>query len=117
MASIDDTSIEISCAEVERWLAEDPTAQLIDVRETEEYDAGRITGARHVALGQVTAAADSIDRGRRVVFHCRIGGRSTMAAQAFRAAGFDAYTMTGGLLQWADEGRPLAPEGGYVADH
>jgi hypothetical protein len=25
--------------------------------------------------------------------------------------------MAGGVKQWADEGRPLAPEGGYVADH
>jgi len=25
--------------------------------------------------------------------------------------------MAGGVKQWADEGRPLAPDGGYVADH
>jgi rhodanese-related sulfurtransferase len=40
-----------------------------------------------------------------------------MAAQAFRRAGFDAYSMAGGLSRWADEGRPLAPDDGYVADH
>ena len=40
-----------------------------------------------------------------------------MAAQAFRASGYEAYSMTGGLRRWADEGRPLAPEGGRVADH
>jgi rhodanese-related sulfurtransferase len=117
MGRIDDSSIEISCAEIEQWLAEDPQAQLVDVREDHEWNAGRIAGARHLELGQLTAQAESIDRGRRVVFQCRIGGRSTMAAQAFRAAGYDAYTMTGGILQWAHEGRPLAPDGGFVADH
>ena len=40
-----------------------------------------------------------------------------MAAQALRASGFDAYTMAGGLVRWADEGRPLSPEGASVADH
>jgi rhodanese-related sulfurtransferase len=40
-----------------------------------------------------------------------------MAAQAFRNAGYDAYSMAGGLSRWAEEGRPLEPEGGRVADH
>jgi rhodanese-related sulfurtransferase len=40
-----------------------------------------------------------------------------MAAQAFRGAGFDAYSMRGGLQRWAREGRPLSPEDGYVAEH
>jgi rhodanese-related sulfurtransferase len=52
-----------------------------------------------------------------VIFYCRVGGRSTMAAQAFRASGFQAYSMDGGLRRWADEDRPLEPEGGSVADH
>jgi len=58
-----------------------------------------------------------LERERPVVFYCRVGARSQMAAQAFRAAGFDAYSMRGGLLRWAQEQRPLSPEGGEVADH
>jgi rhodanese-related sulfurtransferase len=52
-----------------------------------------------------------------VVFYCRVGARSTMAAQAFRASGYEAYSMTGGLVRWAGEGRTLVPEGGHVAEH
>ncbi len=52
-----------------------------------------------------------------MVFYCRVGARSDMAAQAFRASGFEAYSMSGGLLRWAGEGRALAPEGGHVAEH
>ncbi len=40
-----------------------------------------------------------------------------MAAQAFRASGFQAHSMSGGLVRWAQEGHPLSPEGGHVADH
>jgi rhodanese-related sulfurtransferase len=52
-----------------------------------------------------------------VVFYFRVGARSLMAAQALRASGYEAYSMDGGLVRWADEGRLLSPEGGYVADH
>ena len=92
-------------------------AQLIDVREDYEWDAGRIDGARHVALGEVASQAETIDRDRPVVFYCRVGSRSTMAAQAFRRAGYDAYSMDGGLEAWAGEGRPLEPDDGSVAPH
>ena len=40
-----------------------------------------------------------------------------MAAKALRASGLEAYSMLGGLLRWAQEGRPLTPDGGHVADH
>ena len=53
------------------------------------------------------AEAVSIDRERPVIFHCHVGSRSRMAAQAFRQAGFEAYSMAGGLESWEHEGRPL----------
>ena len=102
---------------VAAWLGEDPTLQVVDVRERYERDAGHIAGTRHIELNALSAEAASLDRERPVVFYCRVGARSTMAAQALRAAGFEAYSMTGGLLRWAQEERPLAPEGGHVADH
>jgi rhodanese-related sulfurtransferase len=40
-----------------------------------------------------------------------------MAAAAFRRAGYDAYTMTGGLVEWEAHGLPLEPDDGHVADH
>jgi rhodanese-related sulfurtransferase len=52
-----------------------------------------------------------------VVFYCRVGARSGMAAGAFRRAGFDAYSVDGGLTEWARRGFPLEPEDGAVADH
>ena len=95
----------------------DAGAQLIDVREDREWDAGRIDGARHIVLGEVAQQASTIDQERPVVFYCRVGARSAMAADAFRAAGYDAYSLDGGLEAWAGEGRPLDPEDGTVADH
>jgi rhodanese-related sulfurtransferase len=91
--------------------------QVVDVREPYEWDAGRIPGARHVGLAELTAQASTIDRDAPVVFVCRVGGRSTMAAHAFRRAGYDAYSLAGGMLAWAERGLPFDPEDGEVADH
>ena len=89
--------------------------QLIDVRQPEEHDAGRIAGDRLVVLSDLAAEVDSIDRERAVVFYCRSGSRSAMAAEAFRGAGFNAHNMLGGLLDWHAAGLPLEPADGYVA--
>jgi rhodanese-related sulfurtransferase len=96
-------------------LIEQRDIQLIDVRETYEHEAGRIAGDRLIELMQLTAQAQTIDRDRPVVFYCRSGSRSAMATQAFRQAGFDAYNMSGGLIEWQAAGLPLEPADGHVA--
>jgi len=112
----DSDSIEVTPEQTQAALADD-SAQVIDVRETYEWEAGRIEGALHIELERLASNAAKIDTDRPVIFHCRLGARSAMAAQAFRGIGVDAYSMSGGILQWADEGRALAPEGGVVAPH
>jgi rhodanese-related sulfurtransferase len=91
--------------------------QLIDVREGYEWDEGRIAGARHVELERVASQAPTIDRDKPVVFYCRLGARSGMAANAFRRAGYDAYSMTGGISAWDARGLGLEPDDGRVAEH
>jgi rhodanese-related sulfurtransferase len=90
--------------------------ELIDVRRPHEWEAGRIRGARRVEVNDLPALADELDRERPVVLYCRSGSRSELAADALRAGGFDAHALAGGISAWAEEGRPLEPEGGYVAE-
>ena len=127
------TEIEVDPERVEEWLTADKEpagarpagdqtkqteqVQLIDVREQYEREAGHIADSRHIPLTELTSQAASVERERPVVFYCRVGARSDMAAQAFRAAGYEAYSMRGGLVRWAQEHRPMQPEDGYVADH
>jgi rhodanese-related sulfurtransferase len=92
-----------------------PGAQLIDVREGYEHEAGHIPGSRNIEVTELTAAAETLDRDKPVVFYCRSGDRSTMPAEAFRASGWDAYAIDGGLAAWAEAGQPLEPEDGEVA--
>ncbi len=111
------SEIAIEPARLVEWLATDSNLQVIDVREDYERRAGYIEGSGHIELNHLTAQAATIAADRPVVFYCRIGSRSDMAAQAFRASGFQAHSLSGGLVRWAQEDRPLSPEGGHVADH
>jgi rhodanese-related sulfurtransferase len=91
-------------------------AQLIDVREPYERDAGRIPDdTAHIELDRLTAEAGSIDRERTIVFYCRSGSRSALAAQAFAAAGYEAHNLDGGLKAWVADGLPIEPADGHVA--
>lgn len=92
-------------------------ADFIDVRESYERDAGYIPGTRHIELERLSSQSETIDATKPVVFQCRLGARSAMAAQAFRGAGYDAYTLDGGIVAWVDAGMAIEPKGGYVADH
>ena len=112
----DSSSIEVTPEQTQAALADD-SAQVIDVREPYEWDAGRIEGAIHIEIERLASSAGKVDTDRPVIFHCRVGARSAMAAQAFRGVGIDAYSMAGGIQLWADEGRPMIPEGAMVADH
>jgi rhodanese-related sulfurtransferase len=90
-------------------------AQLVDVREPYEWEAGRIPGAKHIELEQLTGRAGEIEKDRKVIFQCRLGRRSVMATEAFSAAGYDAYNMVGGITAWVEAGLPIEPEDGEVA--
>jgi rhodanese-related sulfurtransferase len=65
----------------------------------------------------VAAESEAIDHERPVVFICRVGARSSMAAWSFARAGFDAHNLGGGMVAWVESGLPITPADGHVADH
>jgi rhodanese-related sulfurtransferase len=91
--------------------------QLIDVRQTDEYEAGHIPGSRLIELADLPAQAQTIDQDAPVVLYCRAGGRSAMATQALLQAGYDAHNMVGGMLDWYAADLPMEPADGRVAEH
>ena len=114
MTEATDTKTELSPAEAREKVADG--AQLIDVRQDYEWDAGHIDGAVHIPLEQLPAQIDSIDRDRPIVFQCRSGSRSAFATQIFRQSGFDAYNLGGGLQAWVEDEMAIVPADGTVAD-
>ncbi|HKJ36034.1 MAG TPA: rhodanese-like domain-containing protein [Solirubrobacterales bacterium] len=96
-------------------MLESGDAQLVDVREAYEWEAGRVEGASHIPLATLPARATEIDSERPVILQCRTGARSRMATDALRASGYDAYNLEGGLERWVEDGLPLTPTDGTVA--
>jgi len=91
-------------------------AIVVDVREPYEREAGHIEGSRHIELERVASQAETLPKDKTIIFQCRLGARSAMAAQAFKAAGYDAWSMAGGLERWDEEGLEIDGRG-EVAPH
>jgi rhodanese-related sulfurtransferase len=109
-----ETTTEITPDEAEAKVA--AGAQLLDVRQTYEWDQGHIEGAEHVPLENLPAKAGELDRDREVVLQCRSGSRSAFATAALREAGFEAFNLAGGLQAWVEQGKSIEPADGKVAD-
>jgi rhodanese-related sulfurtransferase len=88
--------------------------QILDVRETYEYEAGHVEGSIHVPLAQVMAgsAQTQLAADRPVKVICRSGNRSELAALMLQARGIDAENVEGGLEEWAQEGLPIVDSEG-----
>jgi rhodanese-related sulfurtransferase len=92
--------------------------QVLDVREDDEWTAGRIEGAVHIPLGELERRMSELDRNRPVVTVCRSGGRAGKAAEFLSGAGLQAGVMDGGVTQWANDKLAFTtPDGrpGHVA--
>jgi molybdopterin/thiamine biosynthesis adenylyltransferase/rhodanese-related sulfurtransferase len=81
---------------------------LVDVRESEEWDAGHIPGAKHVPRGYLESRIEGAvaDRDQRVVVYCASGQRSALAANTLREQlGYEnVASMNGGITLWKDRG-------------
>jgi sulfur-carrier protein adenylyltransferase/sulfurtransferase len=94
---------------------------LVDVRESTEWDAGHIPGAKHVPRGYLESrieGAVGADRDQEIVVYCASGQRSALAANTLQSdLGFtNVKSMTGGITLWKDRGykvetpKVLSPE-------
>ena len=89
---------EISTLELENWISNGEDFQIIDVRETSEYEQINI-GAHLIPLGEVIARNHEIEREKKVVIHCRSGARSAKGIRQLEEIGFDnLYNLKGGIL-------------------
>ncbi|MBY0268741.1 MAG: rhodanese-like domain-containing protein [Burkholderiales bacterium] len=85
-------------------------ALVIDLRDTGEYEAGHIAGARHVPEKQLAERVKELEKfkDRALIVVCRSGTRSPAAVQLLRGNGFNAaVNLNGGIGAWQQAGMPL----------
>ena len=83
-------------------------AQLIDVREPDEYAAVRAEGAVNIPLSEFVARTDEIDPDQDIYLICKSGGRSAQAGEYLeQARGWDnVINVAGGTTTWVEKGLP-----------
>ena len=86
----------------------DEGVTIIDVRETEEFAAGHLPGAKHVPKSYLETRIEGVvpDRGAQIVLYCQSGNRSAWAARTLEEdLGYEnVSSMTGGITLWKDRG-------------
>lgn len=90
-----------------RLQAEGDKPLVVDVRETDEFEAGHIAGALLAPLGGVEKDLASISKTREIVLVCRSGRRSAVAYRRLSEIGFtNLKNMEGGMIAWEKAGYP-----------
>ena len=85
----------------------------VDVRETQEHQAGAIPGSVHAPRGLLEFIADpeapihkpELASGKKLIIYCGTGARSALSAQTLKQMGLDdVVNLTGGIAAWKQVG-------------
>ena len=79
---------------------------LIDVREPDEFAAGRVPGAVNLPMSRIGEMLDALPEGEFDVI-CAVGGRSGRVVEALEARGYQATNVEGGTMGWVQAGFPV----------
>jgi rhodanese-related sulfurtransferase len=83
--------------------------QLIDVRETFEYEMSNLNGL-NIPLAGLLLEADKVSKDKPVIMQCRSGARSAAALNQLEQLGYtNLYNLKGGILAWKAEFEPDMP--------
>jgi len=81
---------DITPAELRQRQQAGETPTILDVRESWEYEEGRIPGAQNIPLGSLPDQLDQLDelKNQEIIVHCKGGGRSASAKAFLTQQGF-----------------------------
>jgi rhodanese-related sulfurtransferase len=99
---------EVSVAETQQRMQDNPAAKLIDVREDNEWNTAHAAGAIHLGKGIIERDIETTvpDKDTELILYCGGGYRSALAADALQRMGYtNVFSMAGGWKAWkASEG-------------
>ncbi len=101
----------ISAVDLHKIIANDLTAQVVDVRTVEEFNRGHLPKAVNLNVKD-SEQLSRIDKSRPVYVYCQVGGRSAAAAEFLKEKGYNVFDLEKGILGWrAAEFAEVKPEG------
>ncbi len=76
-------------------------AQIIDVREANEYTGGHILGARNIPMSQITTRINELRKDQPIYLYCQNNFRTGRVAVTLYRKGYrNIYTLKGGFKMW-----------------
>ena len=84
-------------------------AVIVDVRDKDEWDEGRIPAATHMSRGTIELDIEEKvpDPNAMIICHCGGGGRSALATESLQKMGYkNVRSMAGGFKAWKAAGLP-----------
>jgi adenylyltransferase/sulfurtransferase len=105
-----ETDRDMSVRELKARLDAGDDLVLLDVREHNEWEIGRLPGARLIPVNSVTARAHELSTADEIVVYCKSGVRSARAVEALRQLGFRKLSnLRGGINAWSQQIDPSVP--------
>ncbi|MDF2940719.1 MAG: pspE [Gammaproteobacteria bacterium] len=100
---------EISASEVKQKLDSNEPVCLIDVRETAEFQAGKLPKAKHLSKGMIEIHIHNFAKKTDpIILYCGGGNRSALAADNLQKMGYsNVLSMKGGFKGWVSAGLPV----------
>jgi rhodanese-related sulfurtransferase len=101
---------EVKVEETQAHMQSDNGVRLIDVREDNEWEAGRAAGSIHLGKGIIERDIEATvpDKNTEVILYCGGGFRSALAADTLQQMGYtNVFSMAGGWKAWKDSGAPV----------
>ena len=95
---------DITPAELHQRQQAGETPTILDVRETWEFEEGRIPGAQNIPLSTLPDKLDDLDelKDQEVIVHCKGGGRATSAKAYLTQQGFtNVRNLVGGYQAYS----------------
>jgi rhodanese-related sulfurtransferase len=90
--------MQITCPEARQMINQG--AQLVDVRSPAEYAGGSVPGALNIPVQVLGGHLGSLDPSRPVIVYCASGGRSAMATNMLKSAGFGEVRDLGSIMNY-----------------
>jgi adenylyltransferase/sulfurtransferase len=100
---------ELTATDLKQRIDHGPPLFVLDVREPGEWEINRIPSASLIPLGELPSRLSDLDQTLDIVVYCHLGIRSAHAVGLLRSAGFRAWNLSGGIVEWIEQVDPTQP--------
>ena len=93
----------ISLRQLDDYIRQDISMQLIDLRSFESYQAGHVKGAVNIPFEELNDRIDELSKDLPLVFYCSRGSQSLLACRDLAGRGYRVINVANGFHYYRGE--------------